>query len=245
MERARQTLIVLFGCASALYWLVFAGAMAMSELGAPAWLPLPWSDAKGFIEAPDGRVCVELMFYARIVCNEPSGAFSRSYPGWNGGGGDRALAVDAAGRIYHRVRNHVTILDSGWQRIGELDAPDGVDRTWTLGLDGRPTYTPGSSGKAPTRPVSPGGLLFAGGAPDTFTTAGGDLLVRDGGGIRRVTAAGKTLGYGSPAYLAWAVFPIPGVIGCWGGILAVLGLLQLKGRRPQPDGTRGGVPTRG
>jgi hypothetical protein len=216
-RRARKLFLICSGIWVGACWLTLLSTFVITEIGSPRWLPLPWSEFRDYIEAPDGRVYVDIRFYWRVLCYDRDGNFIASYQAPKGGGGDSALAVDKAGHIYYRIRNSIYIFDSQWQETGKTAVADSENRTWILNSSGQPEYAPTARSLPLTeRAVAPGELLFLPGHQHlAFLCGDGTFLKRDGNTLEKKTADGKTLvRYGTPWPLKPLVFPVPAGIGC-------------------------------
>lgn len=106
-------------CLIAWVWIIicigaFLSGLFITLVGAPQWLPLPWSDFSDFVESSDVHVYVSIAFYRRVLRYDADGDFVASYPEPSGKG--NALAVDFKGRIflcYKRGRERVGVFSGG------------------------------------------------------------------------------------------------------------------------------------
>ncbi|MHC4506448.1 MAG: hypothetical protein ACYTFI_24395 [Planctomycetota bacterium] len=231
------------GCAVA-----FICSFAMTVLGAPRWLPLPWSDFRDFVEGTDGRVYVNIAMFSRVLCYDDSGHFVASYPEAPYAK-DAGLAAGANGRIYLRGSNTVSVMTPEWELVQKVDAHYRADRTWRMGPDGAPIHSPGidPNTSAPNRAVRPGELLFSDNSRvrREFVCRDGSLLRRRRNSLRKVAPDGSVVAeYGGHWLYTPVTFPLPGMP-VWFAFLAygfVWHAMTRPKRSPASVNEAGGAP---
>ena len=118
----------------------FLSGFAITFLGAPSWLPLPWSDFDDFVQSTDGKVFVAIGFYSRVLCYDENGKFIASYQYPFGYARDVGLAVDGYGHVFFRTQHLLYTYDTSWNLLEEAEGKFYSDRHWRLGQDGKPVF---------------------------------------------------------------------------------------------------------
>ncbi|MGA1871471.1 MAG: hypothetical protein ACMUJM_23335 [bacterium] len=186
-------------------------------IGFPKSVEVPWSDFQDFVEAANGDLYVDIAFYSRVLRYDRKGIFLASYPAR---GKSRKLAADAHGLIHFRSMNTVTSYDKDWDLAWHGEQSNKDNRSWLLGKDGKPIYSPHlKNSNVPSRLIKPGEVLFADNQVHRrtfFECPDGTTLKRDGNSIVRVSKTGERLvRYETPWYLSWLVFPWPAAFVGW------------------------------
>jgi hypothetical protein len=196
----------------------------MEIFGCPKWLELPWSDPKDFVEAPDGRLYLSLGFYRSVLCYDRAGKFVASYT-VPSAKHEVQLAVDDQNHVYYWAVGKIFVKSQDWQDIDQVEAPKTGCRLWTLDPERRPVCSASSPDSAkgespfaglpmiPSRPLTVGDPLFATPYVErlVFFSSDGGTLERNGDTIVRRSRDGVVIRtYGTPWYLWWARFPLPG-----------------------------------
>ena len=191
----------------------FLSGPAIIFLGAPSWLPLPWSDFDDFIQTPDGKVFVDIRFYNRVLCYDKNGEFVASYPYPPGYPKVTGLAVNEDGHVLFRSRDNLYIYSSSWNFLEKIEGDDSVRRHWRLGEDGQPVYMKINVEypRVPDRVAKHGEYLFRSGIKrTTFTCIDGSQLVRRRNQLKRYSVEGELVGqYSGPWLLSIFTFPWP------------------------------------
>lgn len=182
-------------------------------LGAPSWLPLPWSDFNDFVQSSDGKVFVSIGFYSRVLCYDESGKFIVSYPYPFGNAKDVGLAVDDYGHVFFRTQHWLYTYDTSWNLLEEDEGKFESGRNWRLGQDGKPVFVniDVKYPRVPDRAAKPGEYIFR--KTDErkiFTCLDGSQLVREGNHIKRYSVEGELVGrYSGPWLVSIFTFPWP------------------------------------
>lgn len=199
----------------------FLSGFAITFLGAPSWLPLPWSHFRDFVQIPDGKVFVDIRFYDRVLCYDENGGFVASYPYPPGYPTVTGLAVNEDGHVLFRARDHLYIYSISWNLLEKIEGEDAVHMHWRLGEDGQPVYMKSNVGypRVPDRVAKPGEYLFRGKNKRTsFTCMDGTRLIRVRNHLERYSSDEELVGQYSgpwllsiftfpwPAFLAWPLF---------------------------------------
>ena len=194
----------------------FVGGFLITFLGAPRWLPLPWSDFTDFVESADGKVFVDVGFYSRVLCYGHDGRFIASYPYPFGNAKDTELAASADGRLFFRTQHLLYVYDSTWHQRSEFEGEFRSARNWALDEQGQPVFVPGDERDVPTvnTLAKPRDRIFAEEhRRERFVCADGTTLVRQGNRLVRSSATGTILTtYQTPAVLRPFTFPWPAVV---------------------------------
>jgi hypothetical protein len=206
-------------------------------LGAPGWLPLPWSDFTSFVESADGKVFVSVGFYSRVLCYGHDGHFIASYPYPFGNAKDTELAASVDGRLFFRTQHLLYVYDSTWRRDSEFESDFRSARNWVLDEQGKPVFASGHKRDVPTVDTlaKPGDRIFAKEhRRERFVGADGTALVREGNRLLRYSATGTILTiYQAPAPLRLFTFPWPAAL-AW-PLFFLYGILTARRkRRGQP-----------
>ena len=203
--------IWMIGCVTS-----FLSGPAIIFLGAPSWLPLPWSDFDDFVQSPDGKVLVDIKFYNRVLCYGGNGEFIASYPYPPGKPKVTGLAVNGEGHVFFRARNNLYVYNNSWNLLEKVEGEFSIHRHWRLGEDGKPVYATVDieAPKVPDRAAKPGEYLFREDSRRTmFTCKDGSRLVRERNQLKRYSAEGGLIGkYSEPWFLSIFTFPWPALL---------------------------------
>ena len=199
----------------------FLSGFAITFLGAPSWLPLPWSDFDDFVQSSDGKVFVAISFYSRVLCYDENGKFIASYQYPFSNARDVGLAVDDYGHVFFRTQHLIYTYDTSWNLLEKAEGKFYSDRHWRLGQDGKPIFVTVDVKypRVPDRIAKPGELIFRKTyRRTTFTCKDGTRLIRVRNHLERYSADEELVGQYSgpwllsiftfpwPAFLAWPLF---------------------------------------
>ena len=191
---------------------VFIFGAVISGLGAPQWLPLPWSDVDDFVENSDGDIYVGLGFYHRVLRYDATGRFVASYqaPGPKG----THLAADLKGQVYHLSYGknpQLTVLSRSWQPVAVLTRHSN-NTDWRLDAKGEPVPVDSwCAVPVVDRAANPGEYIFSRNTRrKSFVCMDNSTLVLKGNHLERTIADGRvTAVYSSPWFLQPFAFPWP------------------------------------
>ena len=204
---ARTWLAVVFGA--------FLAVMLMEAVGAPKWLPLPWSGFGHFAEGTDGRVYVSIWHPARVLCYDAQGRFLASYRSPSGGTLSASLASDLKGRIFCRGFRRLTVRDGSWQLLAEHRVDD--HRAWRLDENGDVVPAPSQGDAVVDRAAAPRDYIFSyGHSRESFACMDGSRLVRKWNHLERYSPDGQLVA----RYAAhWILYPLTFPWAFFGSIL--------------------------
>jgi hypothetical protein len=186
-------------------------------VGAPHWLPLPWSDFRDFVEGADGRVYIDISFYARVLCYDHDGRFIASYPFPYRDAKGSELAASADGRLFFCAQHHLYVYDSKWQKqsVTEGGRWDSADN-WVLDKNGNPRFVDEDVRGQPVVNclAKPGDRIFKRGRDrESFVCRDGSVLARRGNCVERHSPDGTLLTtYAAPMVLRPFAFPWPALL---------------------------------
>ena len=199
-------------------WLIgciisFLSGIFILYLGAPSWLPLPWSDFYDFIQIPDGKVFVDIRFYNRVLCYNENGEFVASYP-YPPGRYPRAtgLAVNEDGHILFLSQDILYIYNSSWEVLEKIEGEKSGRGRWQMGGDGKPIYLKSNveNPSVPDRVVKPGEYIFRNKQRSIFRCIDGSQLVREWNCLNQYSEEGELVGqYSGPKLLSIFTLPWP------------------------------------
>jgi hypothetical protein len=193
--------------------LTFLSGIFVKFVGAPKWMPLPWSDFGDFVESSDENVFITINFYSRVICYNADGEFVASYP-FPRGGPDNGLASSIDGRIFFRSHNHLCVYDDSWQKILELENDSDRDINWILDSSGNPVIYSGIDQWVVNKLAQPGDQIFAKEEQrKKFECGDGSVLVRDGNSLKKYNNDGSLQTTYSASILFYPItFPWPGFL---------------------------------
>lgn len=197
------------------FFISFLAGLAITFVGSPKWLELPWSAFGDFAETTDGRVYVELGFYSRILCYDKDGKFIANF-GYPGNAKDTKLASSKTGLLFFRTQNRVYGYDHNWETKFVAKDDPAKTRTWKLSEDSKPVLVNTILGAVPDRAVGPGEPLFSPSQArirESFVCDDGSVLERVGDAIWRTSKDGRVLTrYHSPWWFYLFKFPWPSLL---------------------------------
>ncbi len=208
----------------------------------PAWFELPWSGFEDFVVTAGGDVVVYSAVFHQLLVYNVEGAFRASLAVPRSRGEHR-LATDVDGRVFIQRGPIVYVaasLDPDVYQLARFQDAAFLERGWMLGEDGNPRAIPPDVPwmERGDRAVGRGGVLFSAvrGERRRFEMTSGGEVNRIGDRLLLRDAAGRRTTLGTPWYLYWLKFPLPGAA-AW--IMAiVLGVFEAR-VRPWLEGRRG------
>ncbi len=221
-----RALLVLLGLVCVFFQLTF--------IGAPSWMPLPWTGVRDFVGGMDGSVYVA-MLGERVLRYDVDGGFVASYKTgpamMEGDGSDMHLAADVEGRIYLKIDDEIRVYSPDWQEYREMRfdwnlpwaSPDErLKRAWRLGAADNIEFASRSTLTYHPRAVEAGELLFSGriksGERGKFVYADESRLERRGDHVVRISESGAVQAvYGQ----AWYLWPFGNMVTRYLGSFAV------------------------
>ena len=123
----------------------FVAHVLIHEVGAPQWLPLPWSRFADFAESADGSVYVSIPV-RRVLCYDAQGRFLASYRAPYSGTSGARLASDLKGRIFCLGFKRLWVRDGSWRLL--RDHRVRLHRTWRLDGNSEVEQPPSQPGVA-------------------------------------------------------------------------------------------------
>ncbi len=206
-----RALLVLLGLVCLFFQLTF--------IGAPNWMPLPWTGVRDFVGGKDGSVYIA-MLGERVLRYDDDGEFVASYKTgpvmMEGNGSDMHLAADVEGRIYLKIDDEIRVYSPDWQEYRDMRfdwnlpwaSPDErLKRAWRLGAAGNIEFASRSTLTYHPRAVAPGELLFSGrirsGQREKFVYPDESRLERRGDNVVRSSESGAVQAIYSQAWYLW------------------------------------------
>lgn len=233
LTRLRRVLLLALLIWIAACFVAFMCGPAVEVLGSPRWLPLPWSDFRDFVAAPDGRVYVSVGFYNRVLVYDGAGSFVGSYPVQETKSGPQ-LAADKEGNVYYWAAGRVYVVGGVWD-VREVAREVGCN-SWRLEDVRKAVCVSREGGRRRTLEGAavPGEIIFSSGGTqqrESFACADGSSLRRTGNSLVKLSPDGKVLAtFGTPWYFSWAVFPFPAAL-AWPAMFLLGAYFDWRDRR--------------